>query len=141
MEIETNYLKGRKPEELMKILKEMGVKIVVDIRDSPAYPIYYRPKSFGETCKQNGLEYRYEKALGNPKWNREQNKNDPEEQRRVYLELLTSEKERSEAVKNLKNRLEKDARLTCLICMCDATDFLGCHRFWLKEYVKELLKK
>ncbi len=136
MEIETDYLKGRNPEELMKILKEKGVKIVIDVRDSPAYPIYYRPKSFSELCKNNGLEYHYERWLGNPKWNREKNKDNPEEQRRVYLELLTTEKQRSEAVKNLKNQLQSENKLFCLICMCNATDYMGCHRFWLKEHLK-----
>ena len=136
MEIETDYLKGRNPEQLMKILKDKGVKVVVDVRDNPAYPIYYRPKSLGELCKKHGLEYRYEKMLGNPKWNREQNKDNPEEQRRVYLELLISEKERSETVNNLKKYLESNNKLICLICMCIATGYMGCHRFWLKDQLR-----
>ncbi len=135
MEIDTDYLNGRNPEQLMKILKEKGVKIVVDIRDSPAYPIYYRPKNFGDLCKAHGLEYQYERWLGNPKWNREQNKDNPEEQRRVYLELLASEKTMIDAIKNLKTQLVSENKLICLICMCNATDYMGCHRFWLKEHL------
>ena len=64
--IDTDFLKGRNPDAFLKIMKGKGVKWVIDIRDSPAYPIYYRPGSFAASCKAQGIDYSYIKLLGNP---------------------------------------------------------------------------
>jgi len=134
--IDTEYLKGRNPEILLQILKEKGIDLVIDIRDSPAYPIYYRPASFKALCATEGIEYQYIKKLGNPKSNRTKYANNPEKQRAEYLRMLQDEPERSEALQQLREQLEAKSEGVCLVCMCDAQDEMGCHRFWLKKLIE-----
>ena len=62
--IETEYLKGRNPETFFSIMKEKQIKVIYDIRDSPAYPIYYCSANFAKLCKAEGIEYKYIKQLG-----------------------------------------------------------------------------
>ncbi len=131
--IETDYLKGRNSEIFLKIMKEKGISWVIDIRDSPAYPIYYRPGSFAATCKTGGIRYSYMKQLGNPKWIRTTNANNPQKQREEYLRILQEEPDRVNALKALQEEVKHVSGGICLVCMCDAQDEMGCHRFWLKK--------
>ncbi len=134
--ITTEYLKGRSPESFLKIMKDKGIKWVVDLRDSPAYPIYYRPGSFAASCKAQGIEYSYIKSLGNPKANRTKNASNPHKQRAEYLRLLQEEPDRVKALQDLRVEIKKKAGGVCLVCMCDAQDEMGCHRFWLKKLLE-----
>jgi len=58
---------GRKPEELVKILKEHGVDLVVDVRRKPKgyLAVYSYPQIKGWLAK-HGIDYLHEARLGNP---------------------------------------------------------------------------
>jgi hypothetical protein len=136
MVIETDYLKGRNPETFFQIMKEKKIKKIFDIRDSPAYPIYYRPGNFAKLCNAQGIDYQYIKQLGNPKLNRVQNEKNPEKQRSVYLQLIQEDNDRMIALEQLKHEINEISEPVCLVCMCAAEDEMGCHRFWLKKLLE-----
>jgi hypothetical protein len=50
--------------------------------------------------------------------------------------MLQEEPDRAEALQQLRELLETKSGGICLVCMCDAQDEMGCHRFWLKKILE-----
>ena len=130
--IKTEYLIGIKPKELIQKLREKEIDIVIDIRFSSTYPIYFAQKNIKDILETNRIEYIRYHDLGNPSKFRRESRDNFELAKELYLEyILNNFKARQEFIELYKKiRFRKNY---CLICDCKTLNPLLCHRFWLRE--------
>lgn len=130
--IKTEYLKGVKPKQLIQRLIEKDVNVVIDIRWSSVYPIYFAPKNLKDTLKAHNIEYIRYHELGNPTKLRDEAGENFELAKKLYLEYIIDNFKARQSFKELfkQFRLRKNY---CLICYCKTINPLLCHRFWFKE--------
>lgn len=82
---------GRSVEDVVSLLAANEVSVLVDVRLNAVS----RKKGFSKTALSNalgeaGIEYRHERALGNPKENREPFRNGDESARETYSRILAN---------------------------------------------------
>jgi uncharacterized protein (DUF488 family) len=135
----TEYLKGRKPDQLIQLFKDQHVDLVVDVRDNNFYPIYYREQAFAEVCRKAGIDFVYLYELGNPSWNRPPQCTDFQLAKTNYLKHLDVRKTLIKQYLDLWQLINYN--VICLICMCPTLDIQFCHRFWLQEYLETKVKE
>jgi uncharacterized protein (DUF488 family) len=110
---------------LIAMLREAGVKIVLDVRELPNS----RRAGFSRRHLQAGLEeagiaYRHVKALGTPKAGRDANRRGDRES---FEAILNEALDRPEAQLALLEVADiAKAQRTCLLCL--ETDWRRCHR-------------
>lgn len=136
MKIETAYLKGRKPEDLLKVLQEKHVNVVVDVRWWYQYPTYFHPKELNRFLLANKILFAGKQTLGNPSALRHQAGADFVKAKALYLQHL----EEPSTQASLEFLLEFIRNhpcdwVYCLICYCPTEDPNLCHRFWLRDYI------
>ncbi len=130
--IKTVYIKGIKPKKFLSILKNLKIDVVVDIRYSSVYPIYFAPKNLRELLVENEIEYIRFQKLGNPKKLRNRAGENFELARELYRKhILKNHKEYlTDLFKLINRRVNKNY---ALLCYCPTFDPKLCHRFWLRE--------
>ena len=132
--LKTAYLIGILPSELIKILRELKIDIVIDIRATVRYPMIYMPKYFKDILSIVGIKYIHFRSLGNPSKLRKKAGEDFILAKKLYLNYIQedhkAQNQLSILFKNL--RLQKNY---CLVCTCETLDPHLCHRFWLYERV------
>ena len=128
--IETEFLQGVKPNQLIEKLEEKEIDVVVDIRWWSVYPDYFAPLKLRILLTKNKIEYLRFQALGNPSVLRKQALGNPELAKELYLKYINSNPKAKEQFLELfkKIRFRKNY---CLICYCEPPK--PCHRFWLKQ--------
>ena len=123
---------GRSVEDVVSLLVGNKVSVLVDVRLSAVS----RKKGFSKTALRNalgeaGIEYRHERALGNPKENREPFRNGNESARKTYLRILSDgSRDAYEAV----IALARDKRIALL---CFEHSHESCHRSCITEMAKK----
>jgi len=153
----STYLKGRKPDEVLSIMKDLKVDVVLDVRWWVVYPLYYNPnielkpplKSFHILLTENKIEYRYEALLGNPSELRKKyiDTGNWEQARKAYCDwILNGVYKDGTEIRPIFNgyisafkSLWKD-KVICLLCFCPTEDSRYCHRYWIIELFKQYLK-
>ena len=132
--IQTEYLRGKKPNQLIQSLNEKKVNVVVDIRWWSVYPIYFNPLKLQLLLIKNSIEYVRFQGLGNPSVLRKQAGENYELARELYQKYIHSDPKAKEQVLELykKIRFQKNY---CLICYCKTLNPKLCHRFWLREFL------
>lgn len=130
--IETEFLQGVRPNQLIEKLKKKEIDVVVDIRWWSVYPVYFAPLNLRILLTKNNIGYLRFQALGNPSVLRKQARENFELSKELYLRYINSDPKAKEQFLELfkKIRFRKNY---CLICYCRTLDPRICHRFWLKE--------
>ena len=130
--IETEFLQGVKPNQLIEKLEKKEIDVVVDIRWWSVYPVYFAPLNLRILLTENNIEYLRFKTLGNPSVLRKQAGENFELSKELYLKYINSDPKAKEQFLELfkKIRFRKNY---CLICYCKTLNPNLCHRFWLKE--------
>lgn len=130
--IQTEFLQGVNPNQLIEKLEKKEIDIVVDIRWWSVYPVYFAPLNLRILLTKNNIEYLRFQALGNPSVLRKQARENFKLAKELYLRYINSEPKAKEHFLELfkKIRFRKNF---CLICYCKTLNPLLCHRFWLKE--------
>lgn len=127
------FVKGVTSEEFLAKLKENKVNIIIDIRRSFYRSPPFYPKAFEQLLKPHGIDYIYEKRLGNP-FNISDYP-DMTENKRLYQEhIKTTQKDLLEKTKFYVT--ENPHENIALVCWCPTNDTTQCHRFWLKELIE-----
>jgi len=130
--IETEFLIGKKPMELIQSLKERLVNVVVDIRFWSVFPLYFNPISLRILLTKNNIEYVRFQTLGNPSMLRNQAGNNHELAKELYQNYINSYQKAKDQFLELYKKI-RFKKIYCLICYCDTLDPRNCHRFWLRE--------
>jgi hypothetical protein len=152
----TTYLKGRKPNEVLLILKELKVDLVLDVRWWAVYPLYFNPnielkpplESFSILLMENQIEYRYEALLGNPSWLRDKYIpiNDWEGAKKAYYDWIFNGTYKGTKIEHVLNGYISGFKkiwankTVCIVCYCPTEDPRHCHRYWLKELFEKYLE-
>lgn len=90
---------NRRPEELLKILKENGVEVVWDVRAKPyGWSSHYSYPKIATWLRQNGIGYIHVTSLGN------------------YSRGLENFRLPSNVVNDILQVLEKNQKRVCLLC-------------------------
>jgi uncharacterized protein (DUF488 family) len=129
------YEKHRESAEFARILREVGVERLVDVRELPiSRRRGYAKTALGETLAAVGIEYVHMRNLGNPKEYRDLYKSGKvEEGRELYTAYLQGEQR--EALELLASILPE--KRTALMCV--ENDASVCHRaVILESLVSEL---
>lgn len=128
------YIKGHPTEEFLSHLKEEKVHIVIDIRRSFYRRPEFYPKAFEKLLEPYGIEYIYERRLGNPFKVSEHP--DMTENKKLYQEYVkTTQKDLLDKLKfYVKENPEENI---ALVCWCATNDSTQCHRYWLAELIEE----
>ena len=124
---------GLELEVLVDHLASAKVSLLVDVRLNPVSRRRgYSRKTLSAALAAAGIEYRHERALGNPQDNRDSFRSgDGEEGRLRMREIL--ENGSGDALR----RLIDDARGSRIAVLCVERDRLRCHRDVITEMVKE----
>ena len=124
---------GLELEVLVDHLASAKVSLLVDVRLNPVSRRRgYSRKTLSAALAAAGIEYRHERALGNPQDNRDSFRSgDGEEGRHRMREIL--ENGSGDALR----RLIDDARGSRIAVLCVERDRLRCHRDVITEMVKE----
>lgn len=130
--IQTEYLIGVKPKQLIQRLKEKKVNVVVDIRWWSVFPDYFNPLNLRILLTKNKIEYVQFQGLGNPSVLRKQAGKNHKLAKELYQKYIDSNSKAEDQFLELykKIRFKKNY---CLICYCRTLDPRICHRFWLRE--------
>lgn len=124
---------GRGLDEFIQVLKEVGIDIVIDIRELPLS----RKKGFSKTplsktLEENNIGYIHMKKLGTPKDLRNQYKSKKitfKEFEKGYLRYINTQPE------VLEELLEYALKNTCVL-MCYERDWRICHRRIIANQLK-----
>jgi len=136
MLIETAYLKGRKPEDLLKVLQAKRVNVVVDVRFGYKYPVYFFPTELSRFLQAHDILFLSRQTLGNPWILRQQAGTDFVKMKALYLQHLEQPSQQAAIGLLLEYmRSHPPDWIYCLICYCPTEDPNLCHRFWLREYI------
>lgn len=123
---------GRSVEDVVSLLAANEVSVLVDVRLNAVS----RKKGFSKTALSNalgeaGIEYRHERALGNPKENREPFRNGDESARDTYSRILSDgSRDTYEAVIAL-------AREKRVALLCFERSHESCHRSCITEMAEK----
>lgn len=130
--IQTEFIKGIKPDKFMKNLKRKNIDVVVDIRWWSVYPTYFAPKNIRDLLAAHDIEYIRYRELGNPSKLRHEARENFQLAKELYLNYIIKDFKARQMFLDLfkKIRFKKNY---CLICYCQTLDPKLCHRFWLKE--------
>ena len=125
---------GLELEALVDHLAAAKVSLLVDVRLNPVSRRRgYSRKTLSATLEAAGIDYRHERALGNPQDNRDSfRRGDGEEGRQRMREILDN------GSGDALRRLVDDARGTRVAVLCVERDRLRCHRDVITEMVKEI---
>ena len=130
--IQTEFLKGVSPNQLIYKLKKKEIDVVVDIRWWSVYPVYFAPLNLRFLLTKNDIEYLRLQALGNPSILRKQAGENFELAKEWYLEYIIKDPKARQMLLDLLKKL-RFRKNYCLICYHRTLDPRLCHRFWLKE--------
>ena len=130
--IETEFLIGKKPMELIQSLKEKKVNVVVDIRWWSVFPLYFNPLNLQLLLAKNKIEYVQFQSLGNPSVLRKRAGNDYKLAKELYQQYINSDPKSKDKFSELYKKI-RFKKIYCLICYCNTLDPKFCHRFWLRE--------
>ncbi len=130
--IETEFLIGKKPMELIQSLKEKKVNVVVDIRWWSVFPLYFNPLKLQLLLTKNNIEYVRFQGLGNPSVLRKQVGDNYELGKELYQKYINSYQKAKDQFLELYKKI-RFKKIYCLICYCNTLDPKFCHRFWLRE--------
>lgn len=118
----------RTPSELIRVLQDLDVELLVDVRLNP---ISRKPglskSSLAEALKEAGIDYLHERQLGNPKDNRDGYRRGLKSARNRYRRHLQNGA--SEAYRGVID-LARGSRLALL---CVERDVEECHRSSILE--------
>lgn len=126
------------PEALVEWVRGRHVHIVVDVRESP--PSQHGAFTGAATalaCKEAGIEYRHEPALGNPGWNRAgfARPGPAREKARANMaQRLTGA-----SARKALNRIWIAAQTGPVVLLCREADEHACHRRLILERLQEHL--
>lgn len=149
--IVTEYLNGRKPADLLKVIRDQHVNYVIDIRFSDYQPEYFRFQALRTYLHTNYLQldacgneiptiYNFHQ-LGNPPWNRPPKLTDFEAAKKNYLDYILNQQLHvlSQLIGFIgaTDTPSSKNKVFCLICYCPTVDPKLCHRFWLQEVLEK----
>ena len=123
---------GRTVEELVSLLVENEVTVLVDVRlNAVSRKKGFSKTALGRALGEAGIEYRHERALGNPKENREPFRNGDVSAREIFSEMLgNGSRDAFEAVVGL-------AREQRIALLCYERSHESCHRSCITEMAKK----
>jgi uncharacterized protein (DUF488 family) len=129
---------GRDVEELVAVLRLRGVDVLVDVRLNPlSRKRGLSKKALAERLTREGIEYRHEPALGNPRDNRDgyadQHGERADQARSAFLTRLEADEAR-EALDRI--RAAGEARQVALLCF--EADEAHCHREQILDRLRAL---
>jgi len=140
--IRTTYIKGIKPDQFIKNLRDLKINVVVDVRFSCRYPSYYVPGKMKHLLEENGIEYLRYRELGNPSNLRKIAGENTILGRKLYKEHVLKQEGSRKQFKELYRQIDDHPeKIYCLICYCPTWDLRSCHRFWLRELLIKLKKR
>lgn len=125
---------GSDADKLVQTLKNVGIKVLADVRELPLSRKRGLSKNgLAERLKAEGIEYHHYRDLGDPKPGREAARaGDYLKFERIFLGHLANEKPQL-ALKNLLEVAEKE--LTCMLCFERCSKH--CHRSYLADIAVE----
>ncbi|WP_419925904.1 DUF488 family protein [Candidatus Poriferisocius sp.] len=123
---------GRSVEELVSLLTDNGVNVLVDVRlNAVSRKRGLSKTALGNALNDAGIEYRHERALGNPKDNREPFRNGEERAKNRYRAVLGNG---SRPAYDAAIRLSLETRIALL---CFERSHESCHRSCITEMVEK----
>lgn len=119
-------------EGLVSLLVDNEVSVLVDVRlNAVSRKKGFSKKALDWALGEAGIEYRHERALGNPKENREPFRNGDESARETYSEMLSNgSRDAFEAVVEL-------AREQRIALLCYEHAHESCHRSCIIEMAEK----
>jgi uncharacterized protein (DUF488 family) len=129
------YENHRVPESLVTTLREAGVQVLVDVRELPlSRRRGFSKKALGAALDDAGIDYRHERALGNPKAARDLWRfGNRAEGERLYRAHVSNGS--AWAVDELSVALQHER--TCILCV--EADHRDCHRSVIVEELQRRL--
>lgn len=129
------YENHRVPESLVTTLRQAGVQVLVDVRELPlSRRRGFSKKALGTALHDAGIEYRHERALGNPKTARDLWRfGNRAEGERLYRAHVCNGS--AWAVDELSVTLQHER--TCILCV--EADHRDCHRAVIAEELQRRL--
>ena len=124
---------GRSAEELVAALVDAEVSVLVDVRENAiSRKAGLSKRGLAERCEAHGIAYVHERALGNPRHNRDGFREGRPESRKVFEQHLVGQG--AEALGRV-GELLKDRTVGLL---CFEADPCSCHRSIVAEHLKAL---
>lgn len=119
-------------EDLLELLQSHNVAVLVDVRLTPLS----RKRGFSKTALSNalldaGIEYRHERALGNPKDNRDHFRRGLKAARDRYTNHLTN------YAASAYSRVMELVRSKRIALLCYERDHSACHRSCILELAEQ----
>jgi uncharacterized protein (DUF488 family) len=122
---------GKTPQAFIDSLKVQGVQLLVDVRQNPiSRKPGFSKRALTELCETNGIEYIHERALGNPKENRDGFRTGEQASIDRYGAHLTGVG--AEALE----RLNEVVQSSTIALLCFEADACQCHRTQVIDRLK-----
>jgi hypothetical protein len=122
---------GKTPQAFIDSLKDQGVQLLVDVRQNPiSRKPGFSKRALTELCETNGIEYTHERALGNPKENRDGFRAGDQASIDRYGVHLT------EVGAEALERLNEVMRSSTIALLCFEADACQCHRTQVIDRLK-----